>query len=114
MSKYSKILIFLTLFSISANWAAADRGGFKRKKSRITLNLVIHNNLKTSILTNLRSGEILYRGSHSLSQSVIGNNLFESSLITYKKGNTVYVLPLRHKILIPQFSASGYKVAIRP
>jgi hypothetical protein len=94
--------------------ASADRGGFRRKKSKITLNITLHNNFKNSIFANLRAGELTYKGSTLLSQRAIGNSVFENNLITYKKGNTVYILPYKQKIFIPQYSTTGFKVVIRP
>jgi hypothetical protein len=113
MSKYVKTILFTLLFSMAAYIASADRG-FRRKTSKITFNISIHNTLKYSIFANLRSG-LNYTGSNLLGQQVIGSNLFENNIITFQKGNTIYILPVKQRILIPQYSpTTGYKLVIRP
>jgi len=93
-------------------FAFADRGGFV-KKNKTHLNINTSGNLRNSIAFNLKSG-IVYRGSSILDKQIIGNNLITDALISYKKGNTVYILPYRQKIMIPQYSQEeGYKLIIR-
>jgi len=115
MSRSIKTILFFLLFSLATQIASADRGGFRRKKSKVTLNITLHNNFRNSILSNFRTGGLTYTGSNLFSQQTIGRSIFENNLVTYKKGSTIYILPYRQKIVIPQFSATtGYKVVIRP
>ena len=94
-------------------FAFADRGGFV-KKDKTHLNINTNGNLKNSISFNLRSG-LNYRGSAILNQQQIGSSMINDALISYKKGNTVYILPYKQKILIPNYSQQdGYKLIIRP
>lgn len=94
-------------------FAFADRGGFI-KKNKTHLNINTSGNLRNSIAFNLKSG-IVYRGSTILNHQQIGNNLINDALISYKKGNTVYILPYKQKVLIPSYSQeAGYKLIIRP
>lgn len=91
----------------------ADRGGITRK-DKPQLNIELHGTLKNSIPFNLKSG-IVFRGSEILNTRRIGNSLVSESVISYKKGNTTYLLPYKQRILIPQYSAKdGYKLIIRP
>lgn len=102
------------LFNCATALASADRGGFGRKRAKIHLNILTFNTLKRSITFNLKSG-LTYRGSTMVDQQQIGNSLFNSSVLSYKKGNTVYILPIKQKILIPDYNPStGYKLIIRP
>lgn len=113
MKKYTRILPVILLFCGVCLIASADRGGFV-KKNKAQLNINTTGNLKNSIAFNLKSG-IVYRGSELLSTSRIGNVLVQESIISYKKGNTVYILPYKQRIAIPQYSQSeGYKLIIRP
>ena len=113
MKKISKILFFLTVFSIICYVAIADRGGFGRKKSKIQLNITTLTTLKRSIPLNLRSG-VNFKGSQLLNRKQIGNTIFNTTLISYKKGNSIFILPYKQKILITSYSqASGYKIIIR-
>ena len=113
MKKFSKILFFLTLFSFICWVAIADRGGFGRKKNKIQLNITTLTTLKKSIPLNLRTG-VSFKGSQLLNRKQIGSTIFNTALISYKKGNSIYILPYKQKILIPSYSqASGYKLIIR-
>ena len=90
----------------------ADRGGFL-KKNKTHFNIITSGSLKNSIAFNLRSG-VLYRGSFLLNRQLIGNTLVNDAYISYKKGNTIYVLPYKQKILIPEYTQKdGYKLIIR-
>jgi len=112
MTKYSRIISVILLVCGVCLFAFADRGGFV-KKNKTHLNINTSGNLRNSIAFNLKSG-IVYRGSSILDKQIIGNNLITDALISYKKGNTVYILPYRQKIMIPQYSQEeGYKLIIR-
>ncbi len=112
MHKTSKI-IFLSFFTF-IYWAAlADRGGFGRKRNTIQLNITTNTTLKKSIPLNLRSG-VIFKGSQLLNRKKIGSSIFSTALVSYKKGNSIYIIPYKQKILIPSYSlGSGYKLIIR-
>ncbi|HEU5364173.1 MAG TPA: hypothetical protein VFU62_01510 [Hanamia sp.] len=112
MTKYSKIVSLLLLVCGVCVFAFADRGGFV-KKNKTQLNIKTNGNLKNSIPFNLKSG-LTYRGSFLTDQEQIGNALVSDAYISYKKGNTVYILPYKQKILIPEYTQQGgYKLIIR-
>ena len=112
MTKYSKIVSVLVLVCGVCLFGIADRGGFV-KKNKTQLNIKVNGNLKNSIPFNLKSG-LTYRGSFLTNQQQIGNSIVTDAYISYKKGNTVYVLPYKQKILIPEYSSQdGYKLIIR-
>jgi hypothetical protein len=113
MNTLAKILFSFLLVSSIAMLANADRGVLKRKTNKVKINLVPLGSLKRSISFNLKSG-LTYKGSFMLNQQQIGNSLYTNTLISYKKGNTVYILPYKQKILIPDYNPStGYKLIIR-
>jgi hypothetical protein len=113
MQKFSKILIIILMFSGVSWMAFADRGGFVKKTNKVRLNINTSTTLKKSIAFNLRSG-LVFKGSSLLSSQQIGNTLFSKGLMTYRKGNTVYITPFKQKMLIPQFDpATGSKLVIR-
>ncbi len=112
MTKYSKIATVTLLVCGVCLFAFADRGTFV-KKDKTPLNIKTNGNLKNSIPFNLKSG-LTYRGSFFLNRQVIGNSMVSDTYISYKKGNTVYILPYKQKILIPEYSQKdGYKLIIR-
>lgn len=112
MNKYFKIMAVVVLVCGICIFAFADRGGFV-KKNKARLNIEINGNLKNSIPFNLKSG-LTYRGSFFTDRQIIGNSMVSEAYISYKKGNTVYIIPYKQKILIPEYSQkNGYKLIIR-
>ncbi|MEP7229233.1 MAG: hypothetical protein ABI691_03215 [Ginsengibacter sp.] len=112
MFKYSRIFIVALTFCGICFIASADRGGFV-KKNKTRLNIATAGNLKNSIRFNLKS-EMNYKGSFLINQRQIGNTLVNDALISYKKGNTIYLLPYKQKVLIPEYTQTGgYKLIIR-
>lgn len=112
MNKYAKIgfgvLVFCGIFMM----ALADRGGFL-KKNKTRLNIATQGSLQNSIAFNLRSG-ISYKGSFLLNKRQVGNSMVSDAFISYKKGNTIYILPYKQKLCIPEYDQrGGYKLIIR-
>ena len=112
MKVFSKILI-LSLFICGVGYyTLADKGRFV-KKNKTQLNIKTTATLQNSIPFNLKSG-LSYRGSFSLNKQQIGSSVISDAYISYRKGNTVYILPYKQRILIPEYSQKeGYKLIIR-
>jgi len=113
MTKYFKIALVILLFCGVYLLSFADRGGFV-KKNKTRLNIATAGTLKNSIAFNLRSG-IVYKGSFFLNNNQqIGSNYITDAFISYKKGNTIYILPYKQKVVIPEYTQKdGYKLIIR-
>ena len=112
MIKTSKIAAIVLLICFVTYVAVADRGGFGRR-NKIHFNIVTLTTLKSSIGFNLKSG-LAYKGNTVLNQQKVGNSIFTTSIFSYQKGNTIYILPYKQKALIQSYSpASGYKLIIR-
>lgn len=112
MNKYSKIALVILIFCGVCFIASADRGGFV-KKNKTQLNIVTKGTLKNSLAFNLKSG-LCYKGSFLLNRQFIGNAIINDAFVSYKKGNTIYILPYKQKIAIPEYSQKdGYKLIIR-
>ncbi len=112
MFKHTKLITAALLFSFVTYVAVADRGGFGRR-NKIHFNITPLSNLKRSINFNLKSG-LHFRDNTVLSHQAVGNSIFNSSLLSYQKGNTIYIVPYKQKILIQSYTpASGYKLILR-
>ena len=112
MNRYSKIGLMLLLVCGVYLIALADRGGFV-KKNKTRLNITTVRKLKNSIAFNLKSG-VVYKGSFFLNNEQIGNTYITDAFISYKKGNTTYILPYKQKMVIPEYTQKdGYKLIIR-
>ena len=108
-----KLLTIALLFSIG-QVAMADRGIGKKSKSKTVLNITTPSLLRNSIAFNLKSG-LSYKGSLITNESSFNNSIMGSSLITYQKENTTYIIPYKHKIAIPEMRQgyTGVKIIIR-
>ena len=113
MRKYSKILLIAGVLSITGFLAFADSGGFT-KKTRPSVNIELHGTVKNSVPFNLKSG-IVFRGSEIVNMKKVGNTIVSNAYVSYQKGNTMYLIPYKQKIVTPQYDAqNGYKLVIRP
>src|SRR5437763_1119775 len=113
MIKLAKILYLVVVLCILTTIANADRGVLKKKTNKVVLNINTVNTLRNSIQFNLKSG-LSYKGSTFFRQQQFGNSIFTTTLVSYQKGNTVYILPYKQRVLVPEYSAAtGYKLIIR-
>jgi len=109
-----KSLAMVVLFGMAAV-AFADRGVGKKNKSKVLLNISTPSTLRNSIAANLKTG-LMYKGSLLSSQLSVGNNsIMNNSIVTYQKGNTVYIIPYKRKIVMPDISQgyTGMKLIIK-
>ena len=114
MIKLSKILLVgLVLFSTTLH-ALADRGIGKKSKSKVTLNISTPTTLRNSVSINLKSG-LRYTGSFFTNKQTTGKLSMASTLVTYQKGNTIYIIPYKQKIVMPDIKPgyTGMKLIIK-
>lgn len=77
------------------------------------MNIATKGTLKNSVAFNLKSG-MVYKGSFFMNNEQIGNSMVSDAFISYKKGNTIYILPYKQKVFIPEYTPQdGYKLVIR-
>ncbi|UAY52587.1 hypothetical protein [Ferruginibacter albus] len=118
MNRLFSTMLLVTLVFCTVQAAITDRGsGKKNKKKSATaaLNITTTTSLRNSILFNLKSG-LKYKGSFLTGTQTIGSSIIENSIVTYQKGNTTYIIPYKHKILMPESSKgyTGFKLVIQP
>ena len=97
MNNSFRILSLVTLFTIQMNISFADRG-VSKKKNKVVINIKTPNNFKTALNFNLKNG-LKYTGSLIMNSVTTAPNSF-NNLITYQKGNSVYILPYKQKIFV--------------
>ena len=115
MKKHFIKIFLLVLFVSVACVTFADRGVGKKNKMKTVLNINTGNNFKNSILTNIRYG-MTYRGSLlSTTRQTNSNAIANSSLMTYQKGNTTYIIPYKNKLTVPDMRPgyTGVKLILR-
>ena len=101
MNKYSKIALVILIFWCLLHCICGQ--GWFVKKNKTQLNIVTKGTLKNSLAFNLKSG-LCYKGSFLLNRQFIGNAIINDAFVSYKKGNTIYILPYKQKIAIPEYS----------
>ncbi len=119
MKKTSKILLTIAVLIGIAFSSMADRGIGRKSKNKVMLNIITPstslNSLKKSISFNLRLG-LKYTGSLLTQQESTAKYMMSNTLVTYQKGNTVYIIPYKEKIAIPEMKQgyAGIKFILRP
>lgn len=115
MKPLLKKSLFISMLLSIAIFTFADRGVGKKAKVKTLLNITTTASLRNSISLNIKSG-LSYKGSLSTSgQSLSGNSMLSNTILTYQKGNTTYIIPYKHKIVMPEIKAgyTGVKMIIR-
>jgi hypothetical protein len=114
LKKAKMILVILMLSGIGFS-AMADKGIGKKNKTKITLNINnTGNSIRKSISVNLKTG-LKYTGSLMANQQVNGTSYLNSTLFTYQKGNTVYIIPQKQVYTVPEMKQgyTGLKLIIK-
>jgi hypothetical protein len=114
MIKISKTILLVAVLLGATQSALADRGIGKKSSSKVTLNISTPTTLRNSVSLNLKSG-LRYTGSLSSNLKTTGSSMMSSTLVTYQKGNTVYIIPYKQKVVVPEVKPgyTGMKLIIR-
>ena len=91
-----KVLVCTVLIGFAVLTFASMGGGKKSKTTPVKNDFVP---IRTSNGFTLKSGP-LYKGSSIISQEKSRNTIVLNSLMTYQKGNTTYILPMKKKVLL--------------
>ncbi len=111
---FLKTAMLLALTAVSTV-LLADKGAGKKSKVKTSLNITTtRSSLKGAVLSNLHNG-LYYKGSLLTTRRTAGNLLVNSSITTYQKGNTTYIIPYKSKVTVPdiQQGYTGVKLIIR-
>ena len=114
MLKKAKMILIIFMLSGIGFSAMADKGIGKKNKTKISLNINTGNSIRKSISINLKTG-LKYTGSLMSSQQVNGTSYLNSTLLTYQKGNTVYIIPQKQIYTVPEMKQgyTGIKLIIK-
>ncbi len=113
----SRILLFTCLFTGLVSSSFADRGTGKKKGNRVTVNIKTPISFSSSLNFNLRNG-LKYTGSFLApnTASVSNSDAFNyNSFVTYQKGNSVYIIPYKQKVIVADYHQGfvGSKLIIK-
>ena len=114
MSKISKIVMILVILNGIMLTTFADRGVGK-KKTKVSLNIVNNTSFSKALSFNLKTG-LKYKGSLLTSIEANKNSILYNTLVTYQKGNTIYIIPYKQKVVVPEMKQgyTGMKLIIKP
>lgn len=114
MNKITRKILLLGILTGSMLVSFADRGIGKKSKTKVLLNISTGYALKNSISFNLKAG-LKYKGSLLSNMQQQSNALVSTELVTYQKGNSIYIVPYKQKIIVPEVRQgyTGLKLIIK-
>ncbi len=112
-SKIFKITFISVILTGCMLFSFADRGITKKTKNKVKLNIATNNNFKKALSFNIKSG-LTYKGS-LISSGTDNLTPFSNKIITYQKGNTIYVVPYKQKVIVSEMRQgyTGMKLIIK-
>jgi hypothetical protein len=96
----------LSVLMIVAVLAFASKGGGGKKKIPALKNDFVP--IRTTSGFTLRSG-VSYSGSHIFGVEKNDKSFSFNTVVTYQKGNTIYILPYKYKVNTPAFNTNSAK-----
>jgi len=112
-SKISKILLLSVMLTGFMLYSYADRRINKKSRNKVTLNISTNNNFKKALSVNLKTG-LKYKGS-LLTNSDKNISAISNKLVTYQKGNTIYIIPFKQNMIVSEIKQgyTGMKLIIK-
>src|SRR5690606_12423307 len=111
MHKITKILLLVGLFNGILLTGFADKGVGSKMRNKIVLDIK-PSSVKKSLSLNMKSG-LTYKG--SLMNYTVNSTNKTNTLITYKKGNSIYIIPYKQKLIVSEVGKgyTGMKLIIK-
>ncbi|NOU38173.1 MAG: hypothetical protein HOO89_05630 [Ferruginibacter sp.] len=107
-------ILFLTTLLLGQIFASYADRGIGKKKAKLVLNIKMNKSFNSSLNFNLRNG-LTYTGSLLNTNTNTKAPSFPNTLITYQKGNSIYIVPVKQKVLIADLKKgyAGAKLVIK-
>lgn len=115
MQKISKILTLFFLMNGIVFTTMADKGVGKNK-SKVSLSITPTSTAYSKVLAfNLNAG-LTYKGTLLNTTTATKSSILSNTLVTYQKGNTIFIVPFKQKIVVPEVRQgyTGMKLIIHP
>lgn len=94
-------LLCLYVVSFGSYVGAGDKKETKTKNTK-----TVFSNLKGTMNFSLRNG-MLYRGNKVVSTQRCEKSVLYNSVVTYSKGNTIYIIPHKQSLFLAKFKTPG-------
>lgn len=75
-------------------------------KNNDSKNTKVYSNLKNTMQFSLKNG-MMYRGNKILSTQRTEKSVIFNSVVTYHKGNTIYIIPFKQSTFLSKFKTPG-------
>lgn len=114
MTQNAKFILVALLFSGTMLSGFADRGISKRKTPANNL-FIASDSPGSHITLSLKTG-LKYKGSLLSGVSAVSaNSLTYNSYVKFQKGNTIYLVPYKQKVIVPEIRQgyTGFKLIIK-
>ena len=114
MTKIAKKILLMGILTGTMLVSFADRGAGKKSRNKVILNInTTNSSFKNAISFNLKGG-LKYKGS-LLANTQQNNAGISTELVTYQKGNSIYIIPYKQKIIVPEIKQgyTGLKLIIK-
>ena len=115
MRRSAKTILIVGLILGTMLHSFADRGLRRKAKNHVILNINTSNTFTNSLSFNLKTG-LKYKG-FFLNETAPVNNFISvrNSIATYQKGNTIYLIPNKRKLITPEVKQgyTGMKLIIK-
>lgn len=107
MKRLIRPIFVSTLLVVAVVLAFASKGGGGNKKKTPSFkNDFVP--IRTTTGFTMRSG-LTFAGSHITGAEKNDKHFSFNTLVTYQKGNTIFVMPYKYKVSIPSFNSQGAK-----
>ena len=80
--------------------------GGDKKDTKDNKNTKVYSNLKSTMNFSMRNG-MLYRSNKIINTQRCEKSVLYNSVITYSKGNTIYIIPHKQSLLLGKFKTPG-------
>jgi hypothetical protein len=114
MRQQFKIMLFLGIILCSIMYSFADRGLKKKNKNKVILNINSVPSFKSALTFNMKNG-LKYKGLTFLDAQNENAFITTRSIVSFQKGNTIYLVPNSQKVIIPEITQgyTGMKLIIK-
>lgn len=101
-----KTLITLSLMCLYGVVFGSFVGAGDKKDNKDAKNTKVYSNLKSTMHFSLKNG-MLYRSNKIISIQRTEKSVIYNSIVTYHKGNTIYIIPYKQSTFLSKFKTPG-------
>ena len=101
-----KTLITLSLMCLYGVVFGSFVGASDKKDNKDTKNTKVYSDLKSTMHFSMKNG-MTYRSNKIITTQRTEKSVIYNSLVTYHKGNTIYIIPFKQSTFLSKFKTPG-------